>query len=134
MLYLFNGVGRQYYEGTGVGRQYYESVPETPLRTALVSEEQEAPSTKRARSESVDMAMYLSHPDAASMLLSSGFSMDDCTSRAQRLFQHQEDRRILYSALSLLRQNIEIRQSFMTLEESFAHGYIEHELKNSGML
>lgn len=125
MLYVFSNIMHD-----------YEQIPETPLnsgkRATLVSEELEAPSTKRARSESVDMVMYLSHPDAASKLLSSGFSMDDCTSRAQRLFK--DDHHMLYSALTLLRQNIEIRQSFMTLEESYARGYIEYELKDSGML
>jgi hypothetical protein len=129
MLHVFNDVSRQYYEIAP------QSPPSYGKRAALVSEELEAPSTKRARSESVDMVMCLSHPDAASKFLSSGFSMDDCTKRAQRLFQdHQDDRRILYSALSLLRQNIEIRQSFMALEECYARGYIEHELKDSGML
>ena len=48
MLYVFSNIMHD-----------YEQIPETPLnsgkRATLVSEELEAPSTKRARSESVDM-------------------------------------------------------------------------------
>jgi hypothetical protein len=121
MLYVFRG---------------YEIIaPQSPQssgkRDALVSEELEAPSTKRARSESVDMAMYLSNPDAASKLLKGGLGMDDCTTRAEYLLH---DSHMLYPAITLLRQNIEIRQSFMTFGDSHARGYIEYELKQHGML
>jgi len=121
MLYVFRG---------------YEIIaPQSPQssgkRDALVSEELEAPSTKRARSESVDMAMYLSNLDAASKLLKGGLGMDDCTTRAEYLLH---DSHMLYPAITLLRQNIEIRQSFMTFGDSHARGYIEYELKQHGML
>lgn len=97
MLYVFSYITCQ-----------YETVPDSPQssgkRTALVAEELEAPAPKRSRSESVDMVMYLSQPEAASKFFHSGFSMEDCTLRAQRLFQGD----MLYSALALLTKVVHV--------------------------
>ncbi|CAN6239656.1 unnamed protein product [Urochloa humidicola] len=82
--------------------------------------------SKRPRSESVDMAMYMSQPETASDILNSEISMAVVTSKAQRCIPQDK----LNPALCLLRSDLELRQAFIVLDDAVAQAYIEYVLRD----